>query len=101
MNNLYGFGMIQPMPISDLNLFTKKEINKLYLDSVRENSSIGYILEIDLKYCRELHDKHNDDPSCPGNIEISSDMLSKCYSDIVNKYGMKVGGVKKLVKSSM
>ena len=71
------------------------------MDSISENSSIGYILEVDLKYCSELHDKHNDDPSCPGKIEISSDMLSKCYSDIANKYGMKVGGVKKLVKSSM
>ena len=47
MNNLSSFGMIQPMPISDLNFLTKKEIN----------SSIGSILEVDLKYCSELHDK--------------------------------------------
>ena len=30
-------------------------------------------------------------------LEISSDMLSKYCSDIVDKYGIKVGGVKKLV----
>ena len=34
---------------------------------------------------------------CPEKTEISSDMLSKYCSDIANKYGIKVGGVKKLV----
>ena len=97
MNNLYGFGMIQPMPINDLNFLTRKEINKFDLDSISENSLIGYILEVDLKYCSELHDKHNDYPLCPDNIEISSDMLSKYCIDFANKYGIKVGGVKKLV----
>ena len=97
MNNLYGFGMIQPMPISDLNFLIKKEINEIDLDSISENSSIGYILEVDLKYCSELNDKHNDYPLCPEKIEISSDMLSKYCNNIANKYGIKVGGVKKLV----
>ena len=78
--------MIQTMPI-----------NELYLDSISENSSIGYILKVDLKYCSELHDKHHDYSLCPERIEISSDMLSKCCSDIANKYGIKVDGVKTLV----
>ena len=97
MNNLYGFGMIQPMPLSDLNFLTKKEINKLDLDSISENSSIVYILRVDLQYCSKLHDKHNDYPLCPEKIEISSDVLSKYCSDIASKYGIKVGEVKKLV----
>ena len=54
-------------------------------------------LEADLEYCSELHEKHNDYPLCPEKIEISSDMLSKYCSDIANKYGIKVDGVKKLV----
>ena len=97
MNNLYGFGMIQPMPLSDLNVLTKKEINKLDLDSISENSSIVYISRVDLQYCSKLHDKHNDYPLCPEKIEISSDVLSKYCSDIASKYGIKVGEVKKLV----
>ena len=99
MNNLYGFGMIQFMPISDFNFLTKKEINKLDLDSISGNSSLGYILEVGLQYCSELHDKYNDYPLRPEKIEISSDMLSKYCGDISNKYGIKVGGVKKLVPS--
>ena len=67
------------------------------MDSISENSSIGYILEVDLEYCSKLHDKYDDYPLCPEKIEISSDMLSKYCSDIAHKYGIKVGGVKKLV----
>ena len=89
--------LIQPMPISDLNFLTKKEVNKLDLYSISENSSIGYILEVDLEYCSELRDKHSDYPLFSEKIDISLDMLSKYCSDIDNKYGIKVGGVKKLI----
>ena len=67
------------------------------MDSIGENSSIGYILEVNLQYPTELHDLNNDYPLAPEKIEISSDMLSKYCSDIADKYGIKVGGVSKLV----
>ena len=97
MNNLYGFAMIQPMPYSEFNFLTKKEHNKFCLDSTSENSPIGYILEVDLEYSTELHDTHNDYPLALEKIEISLDMLSKYCSVIANKYGIKVGGFKKIV----
>ena len=96
-NNLYGWAMNQPLPSCDYKFLTEKEIREFCLNSVSENSSIGYILEVDLKYCSKLHDKHNYYPLCPEKIEISSDMLPKYYSDIAKKYGVKVGGVNKLV----
>ena len=96
-NTLYGWGMNQPLPYSDFNFLTKKEINKFCLDFISENSLIGYILEVDLEYCKELHDSHSDYPLAPEKLEISSNMLSKYCSDIANKYGITVGGVNKLV----
>ena len=78
-------------------MLTKKETNKLDLDSISENSSVGYFLEVDLEYPSELHDFHNDCPLAPEKLEVSFDMLSRYCSDIANKYGIKVGGVKKLV----
>ena len=53
----------------------------------------------DLKYLEELHDLHNNYPFCPEKIEVNSNMLSKYCSDIANKYGIKVGGVKRLIPS--
>ena len=58
---------------------------------------MGYILEVDLEYLENLHDSHSDYPSAPEKLKISSNMLSKYCSDIANKYGIKVGGVNKLV----
>ena len=94
-NNLYGWVMIQP--VSDFKILSEKEINRFDLDSISENSSAGYILAGHLKYSEELHNLHNDYPLCPENIEISLDMLSRYCNDIGNKYGIKVGVVKKLI----
>ena len=96
-NNLYGWAMIQALPVSDFNFLTEKEINKFNLNSISVNSEVGYILECDLKYPEELHNLHNDYPLCPEKIEINSNMLSKYCNDIANKYGIKVGRVKLLI----
>ena len=96
-NNLYGWAMNQPLPYCDFNFLTKKEISEFCLNSFSENSPIGYILDVDLEYCKKLHDSHSDYPLAPEKLKISSDMLSKYCSNIANKYGIKVGGVNKLV----
>ena len=44
--------MIQSLPVSNFKFLTKKKINKFDLNSVGENSEIGYILEVDLEYCK-------------------------------------------------
>ena len=67
------------------------------MDSISENSTIGYILEVDLEYCKKLHNSHSNYPLAPEKLEISSNMLSKYCNDIANKYGIKVGAVNKLV----
>ena len=96
-NNLYGWAMNQPLPYGRFNWLSKKEISDFCLDSISKNGLIGYILEVDLEYPNKLHDFDNDYPLCPEKVEIGSDMLSKYCSDIADKYGIKVGGVKKLV----
>ena len=67
------------------------------MDSVGEDSSIGYILDADLEYPSELHNLHNDYPLAPEKLEIIQSMLSKYCSDIAGKYGIKIGGINKLV----
>ena len=96
-NNLYGWAMSQYLPYSEFKWLNKKEISRFCLNSISENSFVGHILESDLEYPDELHNLHNDYPLAPEKLEITQNMLSKYCSDIANKYGIKIGGVNKLV----
>ena len=96
-NNLYGWAMTQYLPYGGFKWLSKKEIDKFDLNLVKQNSSAGYILEVDLEYPCELHNFHNDYPLAPEKLEIRQDMLSKNCSDIADKYGIKSHGVNKLV----
>ena len=96
-NNVYGLGMSQYLSYGRFKCLSQKEIDKFDANSIAENSSDGYISEVNLKYRDELHELHNDYPLSPEKLEISDDKLSKYCSDIAKEYKTKVGGVKKLV----
>ena len=66
MNNLYGTVMsFHYLPYGGFNFLSEKEIEGFDLISIPENSLVGYVLEVDLEYGKELHDLHNDYPLCP------------------------------------
>ena len=67
-NNLYGWAMSQYLPYGDCKWLNQKEIDKFCLNSISENSSNGYILEVDLEYPDELHGLHNDYPLAPETV---------------------------------
>ena len=69
--------MSQYLPYSGFKWFNQKEISDFCLNPIREDSSVGYIYEIDLEYPSELRDLHNDYPLAPEKLEISQNMLSK------------------------
>ena len=62
-----------------------------------KNSFVGYILEVDFEYPDKLPNFHNDYPLASEKLEISQNMLSKYCFNIANEYGIKIGGVNKLV----
>ena len=57
----------------------KKEISGFCLNSISENSFVGYILEVEFEYPSELHELHNDYALIPEKLEISQDMMSKYF----------------------
>src|SRR5437867_1001934 len=95
-NNLYGWAMSQYMPYGGFKWINPEEFD---LDSVKENSKQGHILEVDLEYPKELHDLHNDYPYCPEQMVIKDEMLSEYCKTIANQHGMKSSKYTKLVAS--
>ena len=101
MNNLYGCAMRQYLPIS--NFKWVKNIDKIEqkLMNIKNNSSTGYVLEVDLEYPQELHDIHNDYPLAPEKINIPKEWLSDYCLKIANVHNITTGTVKKLVPNLM
>ncbi|XP_051161514.1 uncharacterized protein LOC127281705 [Leptopilina boulardi] len=60
-NNLYGWGMVQPLPYGG---FEWVKVTDNFDFNIPDDSPFGYILEVDLNYPKELHDTHSDLPFC-------------------------------------
>ena len=60
------------------------EINEEFIKNYNEYDKKGYILEVDVKYPKELHDLHSDLPFLPERMEIN-----KCKKLVCNLYDKK------------
>ena len=79
-NNLYGWAMSQQFPTCEFRWVTIKpdEIGKL-----ASRTDKGYLLEVDVKYPRDLHDQHNNLPFMCQRMEINS--IEKLVPNVPNK----------------
>lgn len=75
-NNLYGWAMSKHLPCSDFRWLTEHDITDLDILSIKEDSDIGYILEVCLEYPESLHDFTNDYPLCPEKMHVNDEELS-------------------------
>lgn len=68
-NNLYGYSMMQHLPIGNYKwcnkVFTVDDIMR-----IPDDCSYGYIFEVDLDYPQYLHDKHKDYPFLAENCKV-------------------------------
>ena len=101
MNNLYECAMRQYFPIR--NFKWVKDFNKIEqkLMNIKNNSSTGYVLQVDLEYPQELHDIHDDYPLAPEKINIRKEWLSDYCLKIANVHNITIGAVKKLAPNLM
>ena len=95
MNNFYGWAMSEYLPYEGFKWL--KYVNKFDVMSINEKHPIGYFLEGNLKYSKQLHELHNDYPLAPEKLPVSSDMLSKYCYKTAYKYEIKVGDAKKSI----
>ena len=79
-NNLYGWALSQILPV---NGFKWKQ-NMLKFNEFDEDSDKGYIIEVDVKYLKNLHGLHEDLPFLPERMKIG-----KCKKLVSNLYDKK------------
>ena len=98
-NNLYGWAMSQYLPYKNISLNSNINIDNIL--EVPDNNDIGYIIECDLEYPEEIHDKLKEFPPCPENLSPTTEMLSEYQKQIAGHNKVKVGGCSKLVPHLM
>ena len=83
-NNLYGWVMSQKLPVNGFKWINDvSEIDENLIKNYDEDNDKGYILEVDVKYPRKLHDLHSDLPFLPERMKI--DKCKKLVSNLHNK----------------
>ena len=84
-NNLYGWAMPQKLPVNGFKwVEDTSEINEEFIKNYDENNDKGYILEVDIKYPKKLHDLHSDLPFLPERMKID-----KCEKFVCNLHNNK------------
>lgn len=69
-NNLYGWSMMQSLPLDSFKWGNPYEFNCNNILSIADDDEIGYIFEVDLFYPQYLHDHHRDYPLCAENRTV-------------------------------
>ena len=85
-NNLYGWAMSQKQPVSSFKWV--KNISKID-EELKKNydndCDIGFILQVDVEYPKELHDLHSDLPFLPERMKIN-----RCNKLVCTLYDKKI-----------
>ena len=85
-NNLYGWAMSQKLSVNDFKWIKKEELsnfNEGFIKNYDENDNIGYFLEVDIDYPKELFSPHKDLPFLPKSKEVNN--VEKLICDIEDK----------------
>ena len=82
-NNLYCYSVFKLLPTSGFKWIDLQEFD---VEKDTNNSSKLWVLEINLKYPKELRKLHNDYPLAPEKTEIKKEMLSKYQLMIADLY---------------
>jgi hypothetical protein len=87
-NNLYGWALSQPLPVSDFKWLSVEEINNFKPLEIEDDSAMGYVIEADIAYPENIHDDHDDYPLAPERVEIETSMLSEYCKNLAQEMQM-------------
>src|SRR6185437_12328366 len=74
-NNLYGWAMVQKLPVGSFRWVIDEELRSFDPAGIDPEGNKGYFLEVDLEYPRELHDQHADFPLAAEMMAPTADKL--------------------------
>ena len=86
-NNLYGWSMSKKLPVNGFKWLDSDKINEInddFIKNYNENDNKGYILEVDVKYPKRLHEFYSDLPFLSERMKVN-----KCNKLVCNLFNKK------------
>jgi len=88
-NSLYATCQTYQLPVGNFRFLTEEEIENFDVNSISDDNSTGYILEVDLTYPPSLHHSHSSYPLCPDHMTVHESMLSPTLEQMYEYVGSK------------
>ena len=93
-DNIYGWAMMQPLPVRGFQ-WSNKVVDEVL--ATPDDAPEGYILEVDIEYPEHLHDAHSDNPLAPETMTVPEAWISDYQRTLMNELGDKFIVCTKLV----
>ena len=114
-NNLYGLAMSKKLLVngfkwidnnetaepSSLERSAKHVINEDFIKNYDENNDKGYILEVDVKYPKRLHELHSDLPFLSERMEVNKSKKLVCNLFNKKKYAAHINTLKQALNHGL
>ena len=101
-NNLYGWAMSQKLAVNGFKWVEKLlRFNKIFIKNYNENSDIGYFLEVDIDYPKELFNLHKDLPFLPERKKVNKVEKLICNIEDKEKYVMHIKVLKQALNHGL
>ena len=101
-NNLYGWAMSQKLTVNSFKWINDvTEIDEKFIKNYDEDSDKGYILEVDVKYPRKLHDLHSDLLFLSKRMKIDKCKKLMCNLHNKKKYVVHIRSLKQALNHGL
>ena len=86
-NNLYGWAMLQKLPVDGFEWVEDLSvIDEDFIKNYDEDSDVGYIIEADIEYPKDLQSLHSDLPFLPERMNVNG--CKKLICDLYDNKNM-------------
>ena len=101
-HNLYGSAMSQNLPVNGFKwIKSLVRVNERFIKNYSENSGIGYFLEVDIDYPKELFNLHKDLPFLPERKKVNKCEKLICSIEHKEKYVIHIRALKQALNHGL
>ena len=93
--------MSKKLPVNGFKWLDSNKINEEFIKNYYEIDKKGYILKVDVKYPKELHDLHSDLPFLPERMEINKCKKLSCNLYDKKKYVVHIKSLKQALSHGL